>query len=259
MKRIGDFVNGAQVVIDQFISSGEAKWDRLCGLALFLPHGYEGQGPEHSSARLERFLQLCAMENMQVCVPTTPAQAFHMIRRQQVRPVRKPLIVMTPKSLLRHKLAVSSLDELATGRFQLVIGEHRELPAKKVKRVVLCSGKVYYDLLEEAEKRGLTDVAIVRVEQLYPFPRPEVTAELEKYPSAKEVVWCQEEPMNQGAWFQIRHHLQACVGPKNSLSYAGRARSPAPAAGHLNTHVAEQTALVEQALVAPVGTDHAAE
>jgi 2-oxoglutarate dehydrogenase E1 component len=257
--QFGDFANGAQVVIDQFISSGESKWNRLCGLALFLPHGYEGQGPEHSSARLERFLQLCALDNMQVCVPTTPAQAFHMIRRQMVRPTRKPLIVMTPKSLLRHKLAISSLDELATGQFQLVIGEHRELPAKKVRRVVLCSGKVYYDLLEDAEKRGLTDVAVVRVEQLYPFPRPQVIAELEKYPSAKEVIWCQEEPMNQGAWFQIRHHLQACVNAKQSLSYAGRARSPAPAAGHLNTHVAEQAALVEQALVAPIGTDHAAE
>ncbi|OOG63347.1 2-oxoglutarate dehydrogenase E1 component [Rhodanobacter sp. B04] len=257
--QFGDFANGAQVVIDQFISSGESKWNRLCGLALFLPHGYEGQGPEHSSARLERFLQLCAFDNMQVCVPTTPAQDFHMIRRQMLRPVRKPLIVMTPKSLLRHKLAVSTLDELANGSFQLVIGEHRELPAKKVKRVVLCSGKVYYDLLEESDKRGLTDVAIVRVEQLYPFPRAEVTAELDKYPSAREVIWCQEEPMNQGAWFQIRHHLQACIGSKHSLTYAGRARSPAPAAGHLNTHVAEQAALVEQALVAPVGTDHAAE
>ncbi|MGC1550182.1 MAG: 2-oxoglutarate dehydrogenase E1 component [Rhodanobacter sp.] len=257
--QFGDFANGAQVVIDQFISSGEAKWNRLCGLALFLPHGYEGQGPEHSSARLERFLQMCALDNMQVCVPTTPAQDFHMIRRQMLRPVRKPLIVMTPKSLLRHKLAVSTLDELATGSFQLVIGEHRDLPAKKVKRVVLCSGKVYYDLLEDSEKRGLTDVAIVRVEQLYPFPRPQVMAELDKYPSAKEVIWCQEEPMNQGAWFQIRHHLQACIGNKQSLSYAGRARSPAPAAGHLNTHVAEQAALVEQALVAPIGTDHSAE
>ncbi|QWT22237.1 2-oxoglutarate dehydrogenase E1 component [Bacillus sp. NP157] len=257
--QFGDFANGAQVVIDQFISSGEAKWDRLCGLTLLLPHGQEGAGPEHSSARLERFLQLCALDNMQVCVPTTPAQAFHMIRRQQVRPVRKPLIVMTPKSLLRHKLAVSTLDELANGKFQLVIGEHRDLQAKKVKRVVLCSGKVYYDMLEEADKKGITDVAIVRVEQLYPFPRPEVSAELEKYPSAKEVVWCQEEPMNQGAWFQIRHHLQACIGPKQSLSYAGRSRSPSPAPGHLNTYLAEQAALVEQALVAPVGTDHAAE
>lgn len=257
--QFGDFANGAQVVIDQFISSGEAKWNRLCGLVLLLPHGYEGQGPEHSSARLERFLQLCAFDNMQVCVPTTPAQDFHMTRRQMLRNVRKPLIVMTPKSLLRHKLAVSSLDELANGSFQLVIGEHRELAPKKVKRVVLCSGKVYYDLLEDAEKRGLKDVAIVRVEQLYPFPRPEVTAELDRYSAAKEVIWCQEEPMNQGAWFQIRHHLQACIGSKHSLSYAGRARSPAPAAGHFNTHVAEQAALVEQALNAPVGTDHSAE
>jgi 2-oxoglutarate dehydrogenase E1 component len=257
--QFGDFANGAQVVIDQFISSGEAKWNRLCGLVLLLPHGYEGQGPEHSSARLERFLQLCAFDNMQVCVPTTPAQDFHMIRRQMMRQVRKPLIVMTPKSLLRHKLAVSSLDELANGSFQLVIGEHRELAAKKVKRVVLCSGKVYYDLLESAQTSGLKDVAIVRVEQLYPFPRDEVSAELGKYPAAKEVIWCQEEPMNQGAWFQIRHHLQACTGAKHSLSYAGRARSPAPAAGHHNTHVAEQTALVEQALTAPVGTDHSAE
>jgi len=257
--QFGDFANGAQVVIDQFISSGEAKWNRLCGLVLLLPHGYEGQGPEHSSARLERFLQMCAMENMQVCVPTTPAQDFHMIRRQMLRPVRKPLIVMTPKSLLRHKLAVSSLDELANGSFQLVIGEHRKLPAKKVKRVVLCAGKVYYDLLEAAEKAKQTDVALVRVEQLYPFPRAEVSAELAKFPAADEVVWCQEEPMNQGAWFQIRHHLQACVDARRSLSYAGRARLPAPAAGHLSAHAAEQAALVEQALTGPIGTDHSAE
>ena len=257
--QFGDFANGAQVVIDQFISSGEAKWNRLCGLVLLLPHGYEGQGPEHSSARLERFLQLCAFDNMQVCVPTTPAQDFHMTRRQMLHNVRKPLIVMTPKSLLRHKLAVSSMDELANGSFQLVISEHRKLTAKKVKRVVLCAGKVYYDLLENAQKQDVKDVAIVRVEQLYPFPRPEVTAELEKYPAANEVIWCQEEPMNQGAWFQIRHHLQACTGSKHSLSYAGRARSPAPASGHLKTHVAEQAALVEQALTLPVGTDHSAE
>jgi 2-oxoglutarate dehydrogenase E1 component len=202
---------------------------------------------------------MCAMENMQVCVPTTPAQDFHMIRRQMLRPVRKPLVVMTPKSLLRHKLAVSTLDELASGSFQLVIGEHRKLAAKKVKRVVFCSGKVYYDLLEAAEAKKLADVAIVRVEQLYPFPRAEVSAELEKFPAAREVVWCQEEPMNQGAWFQIRHHLQACSGTNHSLSYAGRARLPAPAAGHLNTHAAEQAALVEQALTEPVGTDHSAE
>ncbi len=257
--QFGDFANGAQVVVDQFISSGEAKWNRLCGLVLLLPHGYEGQGPEHSSARLERYLQLCAMDNMSVCMPTTPAQNFHMLRRQMLHLVRKPLIVMTPKSLLRHKLAVSSLDELANGGFQLVIAEHRKLAAKKVKRVVLCSGKVYYDLLEHADKTGQTDVAIIRVEQLYPFPRAEVSAELDKYAAAKEVVWCQEEPMNQGAWFQVRHHLQASIGARHSLSYAGRARSPAPATGHHKTHVTEQVALVEQALAGPVGTDSSAE
>lgn len=257
--QFGDFANGAQVVIDQFISSGEAKWGRLSSLALFLPHGYEGQGPEHSSARLERFLQMCALNNMQVCVPTTPAQAFHMIRRQMVRDCRKPLVVMTPKSLLRHKLAVSSLDDLANGGFQLVIGDSTAKPGQKVRRAVLCSGKVYFDLVDDCEKRGISDVAIIRVEQLYPFPRTEVKAQLAKYPAAKEVVWCQEEPMNQGAWYQIQHHLRACLGAEHSLSYAGRSRSPAPACGHHNTHVAEQAALVEQALVAPIGTDHASE
>jgi len=182
-----------------------------------------------------------------------------MLRRQMLRDARKPLVVMTPKSLLRHKLAVSSLDDLANGTFQLVIPDSRTPDANKVKRVVLCSGKVYYDLFEAAEKHKLNDVALVRVEQLYPFPRQEVSEQLARYSRAREVIWCQEEPMNQGAWFQIRHHLQACIGSKQSLSYAGRARSPAPAAGHLNTHVAEQAALVEQALVAPIGTDHSAE
>ncbi|HEY3521697.1 MAG TPA: 2-oxoglutarate dehydrogenase E1 component, partial [Rhodanobacteraceae bacterium] len=203
--QFGDFANGAQVVIDQFISSGEAKWDRLCGLVLLLPHGYEGQGPEHSSARLERFLQLCALDNMQVCVPTTPAQMFHMLRRQMLREVRKPLVVMTPKSLLRHKLAISSLDDLANGTFQLVIPDSRINDAKKIRRVVLCSGKVYYDLFEAAEKQKVDDVALIRVEQLYPFPRQEVSEQLARYPKTREVIWCQEEPMNQGAWFQIRH------------------------------------------------------
>jgi 2-oxoglutarate dehydrogenase E1 component len=257
--QFGDFANGAQVVIDQFIAAGEAKWDRLCGLALFLPHGYEGQGPEHSSARLERYLQLCALQNMQVCVPTTPAQMFHMLRRQMLRDCRKPLIVLTPKSLLRHKLAVSSLDDLANGRFQLVIPDSSARPGQKVRRVVLCSGKVYYDLVEDAAKRGVSDVAIIRIEQLYPFPRTEVKAELAKYPAAKEIVWCQEEPMNQGAWYQIQHHLVACLTDEHSLHYAGRVRSPAPAAGHLPTHVAEQAALVEQALAGPAGADHAAD
>jgi 2-oxoglutarate dehydrogenase E1 component len=261
--QFGDFANGAQVVIDQFLSSGEAKWGRLCGLALFLPHGYEGQGPEHSSARLERFLQLCALDNMLVCTPTTPAQAFHMIRRQQRMATRKPLVVMTPKSLLRHKLAVSSLDELANGSFQTLIPASnvgsKAAELKKVKRVVVCGGKVYYDLLEEATKRNLADVAIVRVEQLYPFPRPELTAELQRFGAATEVVWCQEEPQNQGAWYQIQHHLRACLQPKQTLSYAGRVRSPSPAAGHLAEHVAEQMQLVGDALVNPLNGDTSVE
>nr|WP_156642575.1 2-oxoglutarate dehydrogenase E1 component [Lysobacter gilvus] len=257
--QFGDFANGAQVVIDQFLSSGEAKWGRLCGLALFLPHGYEGQGPEHSSARLERFLQLCALDNMLVCTPTTPAQAFHMIRRQQRMDTRKPLVVMTPKSLLRHKLAVSSLDELAKGEFQELIPasnvSSKAADLKKVKRVVVCGGKVYYDLIEEATKREIKDVAIVRVEQLYPFPRAKLVAELQRFPSATEVVWCQEEPQNQGAWYQIQHHLRFCLQPKQTLNYVGRLRSPSPAAGHLAEHVAEQTALVADALVNPVHGD----
>ncbi|WP_031372990.1 2-oxoglutarate dehydrogenase E1 component [Lysobacter antibioticus] len=256
--QFGDFANGAQVVIDQFLSSGEAKWGRLCGLALFLPHGYEGQGPEHSSARLERFLQLCALENMLVCAPTTPAQAYHMIRRQMRMSTRKPLVVMTPKSLLRHKLAVSTLDELANGEFQHLIPD-AQANVKKVKRVVLCSGKVYYDLFEQAQKDGLDDVALLRIEQLYPFPRELLAAELKRYSAAKDVVWCQEEPQNQGAWYQIRHHLSACLAPKQSLHYAGRARSPSPAAGHLADHVAEQTKLVADALVNSLQGESSAE
>ena len=256
--QFGDFANGAQVVIDQFLSSGEAKWERLCGLALFLPHGYEGQGPEHSSARLERFLQLCALENMLVCVPTTPAQAFHMIRRQMRMKTRKPLVVMTPKSLLRHKLAVSSLDELAKGGFQHLIPDTTS-DAKKAKRVVLCSGKVYYDLLEEAGKQKIHDVALVRVEQLYPFPRQQLTAELKRFTKATDVVWCQEEPQNQGAWYQIQHHLNACIGPKQALHYVGRPRSPSPAVGHFNEHLAEQHELVADALKNKLVGGHAAE
>jgi 2-oxoglutarate dehydrogenase E1 component len=254
--QFGDFANGAQVVIDQFISSGEAKWDRLSALVLLLPHGYEGQGPEHSSARLERYLQLCALDNMQVCVPTTPAQMFHLLRRQMLRDCRKPLIVMTPKSLLRHKLAVSSLDDLANGGFQLAIADTTARKGGKVRRVVLCSGKVYYDLLEEAQKQGLKDVALVRVEQLYPFPREQLAAELKRHASAKEVVWCQEEPMNQGAWYQIQHHLRACLQAGQVLDYAGRARSPSPAVGHLADHAAEQAGLVADALVNPLDGDH---
>lgn len=255
--QFGDFCNGAQVVIDQFISSGEAKWGRLCGLALFLPHGYEGQGPEHSSARLERFLQLCALDNMQVCVPTTPAQMFHMLRRQMLRGTRKPLIVMTPKSMLRHRLSTSALDELEHGEFQRVIPDSLATDAHQVTRVVLCSGKVYYDLVEEHDKRQLKDVAIVRVEQLYPFPRVEVYQELVRFPNARKVIWCQEEPMNQGAWFQIRHHLKASITERHELHYAGRTRSPAPACGHLGTHNREQAELVNDALSgADLGNAH---
>ncbi|MEG3191450.1 2-oxoglutarate dehydrogenase E1 component [Lysobacter sp. D1-1-M9] len=253
--QFGDFANGAQVVIDQFLSSGEAKWGRLCGLALLLPHGYEGQGPEHSSARLERFLQLCALDNMMVCVPTTPAQAYHMIRRQMHMATRKPLVVMTPKSLLRHKLAVSSLDELALGGFQELIPD-TNADIKKVKRVVVCSGKVYYDLLEETRKQEQEDVALVRVEQLYPFPREALAAELKRFGAARDVVWCQEEPQNQGAWYQIRHHLSWCLQSKQSLHYAGRLRSPSPAAGHFSDHVAEQKQLIADALVNPLRGEH---
>ena len=256
--QFGDFANGAQVVIDQFIAAGEAKWGRISGLTLLLPHGYEGQGPEHSSARLERFLQLCALENMLVCVPTTPAQCFHMLRRQMKMSTRKPLIVMSPKSLLRHKLAVSTLDELANGEFQHLIPD-ATADAKKVKRVVACSGKVYYDLLEDAQKRGQDDVAIIRIEQLYPFPRDLLSAELKKYAKAAEVVWCQEEPQNQGAWYQIKHHLQACLAKGQALSYAGRTRSPSPAVGHFADHVEEQLKLVADALVNPPGNHLAAE
>ena len=250
--QFGDFCNGAQVVIDQFISSGEAKWGRLCGLTLFLPHGQEGQGPEHSSARLERFLQLCAELNMQVCIPSTPAQMFHMLRRQMLRPLRKPLIVMTPKSLLRHRLSSSPLADIKTGRFQLVIPEVDPLDVAAVRRIVFCSGKVYFDLLEARRTKALTDVALVRIEQLYPFPGVEYAAAVAKYPAAHEIVWCQEEPQNQGAWYQIRHQLQRPLQAGQQVFYAGRRGAAAPAPGIFQLHVQQQQALVEAALSAQV-------
>ena len=246
--QFGDFCNGAQVVIDQFISSGEAKWGRLCGLVLFLPHGYEGQGPEHSSARLERFLQLCAEHNMQVVVPSTPAQMFHMLRRQMLRAFRKPLIVMTPKSLLRHKQSTSPLEDLSTGRFELIIPEIEDIDAKDVRRVVFCSGKVYYDLLEARQLHDVDNVAIIRIEQLYPFPITEFAAQIEQYDKATDIVWCQEEPQNQGAWYQIRHRLQEPLGDHQQLYYAGRPGAAAPASGIFKVHVQQQQALVEAAL-----------
>jgi 2-oxoglutarate dehydrogenase E1 component len=248
--QFGDFANGAQVIIDQFISSGEAKWGRVCGLTLFLPHGYEGQGPEHSSARLERFLQLCAENNMSVCVPSTPAQMFHMLRRQMVRSFRKPLVVMTPKSLLRHKLSVSPLEDLTTGRFLEVINEIDDLDPTRIQRVVFCSGKVYFDLLEARRLGDARDVAIVRIEQLYPFPGDDYALALRRYPNAVEVVWCQEEPQNQGAWYQVRHRLQDALSPRQELLYSGRAPAAAPATGILQLHAAQQQGLVAAALTA---------
>ena len=247
--QFGDFANGAQVVIDQFISSGEVKWGRVCGLTLLLPHGYEGQGPEHSSARLERFLQLCADENMQVLVPSTPAQAYHMLRRQMIRPLRKPLVVMTPKSLLRHKLAVSTLEELADGEFQNVIDEIDDLPAESVDRLVLCSGKVYYDLLQKRRDEKLENIAIVRVEQLYPFPYEELYKVFVRYKNVKTIVWCQEEPRNQGAWRSIKHRIEHTMreSGRQNLHYAGRGPSASPAVGYHNIHLKEQTALIDEA------------
>ncbi|MFN3714339.1 MAG: 2-oxoglutarate dehydrogenase E1 component [Alcanivoracaceae bacterium] len=247
--QFGDFANGAQVVIDQFISSGESKWARICGLTLLLPHGYEGQGPEHSSARLERFLQLCAEQNIQVCTPTTPAQIYHLIRRQALRPSRKPLVVMSPKSLLRHKRAISTLEELSEGRFETVLGD-TDVKADDVTRLVLCGGKVYYDLLEKREADGITDTALVRIEQLYPFPEQRLLETIAPYHNLKKVVWCQEEPQNQGAWYCSQHHMRHVLhqrDPKLYLQYAGRDAAAAPAAGSMALHVEQQQRLIQDA------------
>ncbi len=246
--QFGDFANGAQVVIDQFITSAGTKWALCCGLVMLLPHGLEGQGAEHSSARLERYLQLSAEDNIQVCVPTTPAQMFHLLRRQMLRPYRRPLIVMTPKSLLRHRLATSTLDELAEGRFQAVIPEVENLDPEGVKRVVLCSGKVYFDLLEARRARGVNDVAIVRIEQLYPFPKEEFKAALAPYTAADQVIWCQEEPQNQGAWDQVKHRFHEIVADGSWVYYVGRYASAAPAVGHRAVHVEQQERLIDEAL-----------
>ncbi|MGQ0501358.1 MAG: 2-oxoglutarate dehydrogenase E1 component [Panacagrimonas sp.] len=246
--QFGDFANGAQVLFDQFISSGFAKWGRLCGLTIFLPHGYEGQGPEHSSGRLERWLQLCAGNNQQIVVPSTPAQMFHMLRRQMKRSARLPLIVMTPKSLLRHPLSVSSLDDLTKGRFLPMIPEVEELDAAAVRRVVFCSGKVYFDLAQARTKEKITDVALVRIEQIYPFPRESYEAALAQYPNAREVVWAQEEPENQGAWYQIKHRLQIYLKPQHRMLYATRPGMASTAGGYLKVHNKEQEELVHEAL-----------
>jgi len=247
--QFGDFANGAQVVIDQFISSGETKWGRMCGLTMLLPHGYEGQGPEHSSARIERFLQLCAEDNMQVLVPSTPAQAYHMFRRQMLRPSRRPMIVMTPKSLLRHRLATSTLEDLAHGTFQPVIDEIDDIAASKVERLILCSGKVYYDLLEARREAEPGNVAIVRLEQLYPFPYIDMEAVIARYPNAREIVWCQEEPRNQGAWRSNRHRIERVLPDGvDEVEFAGRKPSASPATGYMKQHLIEQKRLVQEAL-----------
>ena len=247
--QFGDFANGAQVVIDQFICSGEAKWGRVSGLTLLLPHGYEGQGPEHSSARIERYMNLSGELNWQVCIPSSAAQIFHLLRRQMLRKVRKPLIVITPKSLLRHKDAASPLDELASGGFRTVIGESEEIDPKKATRVVLCSGKVYYELIAHRREQKITNTAVVRLEQVYPFPNDALQAELAKWPKAKELVWCQEEPRNQGCWYWLasRHHLLRSTRAGQGLFLVSRPASASPAVGYYSKHNAQQKALIEGA------------
>ncbi len=250
--QFGDFANGAQVVIDQFIAAGEAKWGRLCGLVMLLPHGYEGQGAEHSSGRIERYLQLCAEYNIQVCVPSNAAQMFHLLRRQMLRPYRKPLIVFTPKSLLRSKDASSPLEALSTGGFRPVLPEADPLDANKVKRLIACSGKVYYELLAARRERGITDMAIIRIEQLYPFPHDDFAAQVAAYPDATEVLWCQEEPGNQGAWHRIQHYLMRYMRPGMKLGYALRASAAAPAVGYLALHNEQQKAVIDAAFRADI-------
>ena len=246
--QFGDFANGAQVVIDQFIASGEVKWGRVNGLTLMLPHGYEGQGPEHSSARLERFMQLAADNNMQICQPTSASQIFHLLRRQMVRQFRKPLIIFTPKSLLRNKDATSPMSEFTKGEFRTVIGPDRaEVEGDKVKRVIACSGKVAYDLIKRRDEKKAWDVAIVRVEQLYPFPHKAFATEMKRFPNATEVVWCQDEPQNQGAWFFVQHYIHENMLDGQKLGYAGRPASASPAVGYAHLHQEQQKALLDQA------------
>ena len=249
--QFGDFANGAQVVIDQFITSGEHKWARLCGLTMLLPHGYEGQGPEHSSARLERYLQLCAEHNIQVCIPTTPAQVFHMLRRQAIRPLRKPLVVMSPKSLLRHKEATSTLEDLADGHFHTVLDETDDLDPVKVKRVIMCSGKVFFDLRAARRERGIEDMALIRLEQIYPFPEADLAEVISRYPNIEDSIWCQEEPMNQGAWYASQHHMRRVIQRHKVdvyLRYAGREASASVSAGYTALHLREQEQFINEAL-----------
>ena len=246
--QFGDFANGAQVVIDQFISSSEQKWNRICGLVMLLPHGYEGQGPEHSSARLERYLQLCAENNIEVCIPSTPAQIYHLLRRQVFRNIRRPLIVMSPKSLLRHPLAISTLDELSNGEFQLVIKEIDNLQVKHLKRVIMCTGKIYYDLLENRRKNKQANIAILRIEQLYPFPKQEIQEIFKMYAHVQDFIWCQEEPINQGAWFYSQHYFRSVIPFGATFRYICRPESAAPAVGYMSLHNQQQQDLINNAL-----------
>jgi 2-oxoglutarate dehydrogenase E1 component len=249
--QFGDFANGAQVMIDQFIASAESKWHRMSGLVLLLPHGYEGQGPEHSSARLERYLQLSADLNWQVVNVTTPAQFFHALRRQIHRAFRKPLVVMSPKSLLRHPRAVSTLAELTAGQFQTVLPDPGDIDATKVERVLLCQGKIFYALEKEREERVREDIATLRIEQLYPFPAAELTAALRPYAGVRDFRWVQEEPKNQGAWQFIRPHLEGVLGQERELRYVGREEASSPATGNYKVHQAEEEALLDEALKKP--------
>ncbi|ACD90437.1 MAG: 2-oxoglutarate dehydrogenase E1 component [Chlorobium limicola] len=244
--QFGDFANGAQVLIDQFITSGEVKWGLASGLTLMLPHGYEGQGPEHSSARPERFLQLCAENNIQVCQPTTPAQIFHLLRRQMTAMALKPLVILTPKSLLRNKEAVSRLDELSEGHFRNIIGDPAADP-KKITRLLACSGKIYYDLLNRRRENTMENAAVIRVEQLYPFPFEEFSAEIRRYPGLKEIVWCQDEPKNQGYWRFLQHYIMNAMIPGQQFGYAGRPASASTACGYAAMHALQQQALLDQA------------
>jgi 2-oxoglutarate dehydrogenase E1 component len=248
--QFGDFANGAQVVIDQFISSGESKWGRLSGLVMLLPHGFDGQGPEHSSARLERYLQLCAEDNMQVVAPTLPAQIFHLLRQQVMRKARKPLIVMSPKSLLRHKVATSNLQDIGEGRFLPVIGETQEITEENVTKVIMCSGKMYYDLLEARHERDIQQTALVRVEQLYPFPKQPLLDQLDKYQNAQQIIWCQEEPLNQGAWQYMQNKLIPLLKPQQKLSVVARPAAASPAVGYYQKHIEQLHELLDNAFAA---------
>ena len=248
--QFGDFANGAQVVIDQFIVSAQHKWERLSGLVMLLPHGYEGQGPEHSSARIERFLQLCASENIQVCVPSSPKQIFHLLRRQAIRKMRTPLVVISPKSLLRNPEAVSNIKELTDGYFECVIDDEIK-DSKKVSKIIMCSGKVFYDLVKKRNDKKLNNIAIIRIEQLYPFPYDDLEEILTKYQNVNEFIWCQEEPLNQGAWFSHRHRIQRVldrIGEGYEVNLVSRPAAAAPAVGLMKLHLQQQEDLINEAI-----------